>query len=111
MGEYMRVFGERITSRWPCHGVVDGLDQIELMLGSAASPGSRLSIHPRCTHLISAFQNYRRQERGGEFLDSPVDPQNPAEDLMDALRGGIRDAFPEGRRPPPNLYTVSARGL
>ena len=25
--EYARVFGERITGRWPSHPVVDGLDQ------------------------------------------------------------------------------------
>jgi hypothetical protein len=63
----------------------------------------------RCTHLMQAFQTYRRAERGGEFLETPLDPQHPAEDLLDALRGGIRDAMPDGRKPPPNLRTVSAR--
>jgi hypothetical protein len=108
--EYERVFGSRWTARWPMHGVVDGLDQIELMLGSGTAE-PRLLIHPRCTHLISAFQNYRRQERDGEYLDSPVDPQHTAEDLMDALRGGVRDAMPEGRTPAPNLRTVHARQM
>ncbi len=108
--EYARVFGERITERWPMHGVVDGLDQIELMLGGNANE-PRILIHPRCTLLIHAFQNYRRDERGGEFLDTPLDPQHPAEDLMDALRGGIRDAMPEGRKTPPNLRSVSARRM
>jgi hypothetical protein len=99
--EYERVFGDRITARWPSHGVADGLDQIELML--AVPPvAPRLVIHPRCKHLIQAFQEYRREERAGEFLDTPVDPQHPAEDLMDALRGGIRDAMPEGRKLPPS---------
>ena len=108
--EYARVFGERITERWPSHLVVDGLDQIEVMLGAApAEP--RILIHPRCTHLIHAFQNYRRAERDGEFLDTPLDPQHKAEDLMDALRGGIRDAMPEGRKSPSNLRTISAREL
>jgi hypothetical protein len=105
--EYSRVFGERITERWPIHGVVDGLDQIELMLGGANEP--RILIHPRCTQLVQAFQTYRRAERGGEFLDTPLDPQHPAEDLMDALRGGIRDAMPDGRKPSPSLRVVSAR--
>ena len=109
--EYARVFGERITERWPSHGVVDGLDQIELMLGGASGAEPRILIHPRCTHLVQAFQTYRRAERGGEFLDTPLDPQHPAEDLMDALRGGIRDAMPEGRKPAPHLRTVPARSL
>jgi Terminase large subunit, T4likevirus-type, N-terminal len=108
--EYARVFGERITERWPAHPVVDGLDQIEVMLG--AEPNEpRILVHPRCTHLIHAFQNYRRAERDGEFLDTPLDPQHKAEDLMDALRGGIRDAMPEGRKALPNLRTISARQL
>ena len=68
----------------------------------------RLVIHPRCKHLIAAFQNYRREEQDGEFLDTPVDPQHPHEDLMDAIRGGIRDAMPEGRTPPPALRRVHA---
>ena len=39
-GEYERVFGSRVTARWPRHPVVDGLDQIELMLGAPRqSPG------------------------------------------------------------------------
>ena len=105
--EYAQVFGERITARWPSHGVADGLDQIELMLGSAASE-PRIVIHPRCTYLVKAFQNYRREERGGECLDTPLDPQHPAEDLMDALRGGIRDAMPEGRKAGPDLRRISA---
>ena len=33
----------------------------------------------------------------GVVFNEPHDPQNPHEDLMDALRGGIRDVFPEGR--------------
>ena len=57
-----------------------------------------LLIHPRCTHLIDAFKNYRRKvDSMGVVFNEPHDPQNPHEDLMDALRGGIRDVFPEGR--------------
>jgi hypothetical protein len=108
--EYSRVFGDRITGRWPQHGVADGLDQIELMLSVAPREPSLL-IHPRCLDLIQAFQNYRRVERAGEFLDEPVDPQHPHEDLMDALRGGIRDAMPGGRVVPPDLRSVHVSGL
>jgi phage terminase large subunit-like protein len=104
--EYERVFGSRVLGRWPIHPVVDGLDQVEILLDSGC-----LLIHPRCKHLIAAFQNYRRARRGGEILDYPEDPQNPHEDLMDALRGGIRDVFPEGRRVLPALSTVRAARL
>lgn len=97
-GEYERVFGCRSLAYWPTHGVVDGLDQLELLLGPTDRPPD-LVIHPRCTHLINAFNTYTRASRGGEFLNYPADPQHPAEDLMDALRGGIRDALPEGRKP------------
>lgn len=115
--EYERVFGSRLA-RWPMHGVVDGLDQIELLLGGPQKPppgqavkSPRILIHPRCKHLIDAFQNYRRKEQNGSFLDSPVDPQHPAEDLMDCLRGGIRDAFPEGRVVAPNFTRKSRSEL
>jgi hypothetical protein len=101
--EYDRVFGPRVLARWPIHPVVDGLDQIEILLDSGC-----LLIHPRCRRLIAAFQNYRRAKRGAEILDCPEDPQHPHEDLMDALRGGIRDVFPEGRRALPPLSTVHA---
>ncbi len=89
-GEYERVFGSRILARWPQHLVLDGLDTIELMLDS-----DNLVIHPRCVRLKEAFGNYRRERRGGELLDFPADG-HPEEDLMDALRGGIRDALPDG---------------
>jgi hypothetical protein len=60
----------------------------------------------------AAFQNYvRRQSSSGEWLDEPVDPQHPHEDLMDALRGGVRDRFPEGRAPGPLLRHTKAAGL
>jgi phage terminase large subunit-like protein len=109
--EYERVFGSRYIARWPAHRVVDGLDQIELLLGGTSGT-PRLLIHPRCVHLIKAFQNYRRKESNtGEFLDDPVDPQHPFEDHMDALRGGVRDAMPEGRKAPPNVRTIHASGL
>ena len=88
--EYQQVFGPRLVDRWPRHLVLDGLDTIDLLLD-----GGKLLIHPRCTHLKQAFQTYSRQRRGGEWVNYPVD-SHPEEDLIDALRGGIRDAFPDG---------------
>lgn len=111
MAEYNRVFGDRNVEFWPQHRVNDGLDAIDVLLGSEARE-TEILIHPRCTHLISAFQSYKRKEGpGGEFLSYPEDPQHPAEDLMDALRGGIRDAMPEGRVSPPNLSRIPGRSL
>ena len=45
--------------------------------------------------LKDAFRNYCRQRRGGQWIDFPADG-HPEEDMMDALRGGIRDAMPDG---------------
>ncbi|MGZ3302908.1 MAG: hypothetical protein ACXWO3_18230 [Isosphaeraceae bacterium] len=99
--EYERTFG-RIVGRWPIHQVADGLDQVELLLGSESKP-PMLIIHPRCKHLIEGMKNYKRAERAGEYLDHPEDPQHPHEDLVDALRGAVRDTLPEGRKVQPNL--------
>jgi hypothetical protein len=107
-GEYERLFGPRIVSFWPAHPVLDGLDQIELLLGSEGREPDLL-IHPRCEHLISAFNGYVRATRAGEFMTWPLDPNHPAEDLIDAIRGGVRDALPEGRKPQPAFHRVPAR--
>jgi hypothetical protein len=88
--EYERVFGPRILARWPQHLILDGLDTLELLLD-----GGNLIIHPRCVRLKEAFQNYRRQRRGGQWIDFPADG-HPEEDMIDALRGGVRDALPQG---------------
>ena len=65
-----------------------------------------LIIHPRCAKLKAALQNYTRERTGsGDWLDEPADPQHPHEDLMDALRGGVRDRFPEGRVEQPAMRT------
>jgi phage terminase large subunit-like protein len=101
-GEFERVFGARTLAKWPGHRVADGLDQLEVLLDQGL-----LIIHPRCADLKAAFQNYsRKQSGGGEWLDEPKDPQHPHEDLMDALRGGVRDRFPEGRAPDLNLRRI-----
>lgn len=93
--EYVRVFGY-LVANWPLHPVTDGLDLIDVMLGSDAK-APELKIHPDCRHVIHAFKNYQRAASGGEWLSQPKDPQHPAEELMDALRGGLVDVFPAGR--------------
>jgi hypothetical protein len=101
-GEYERVFGSRILARWPHHLVLDGLDTIELLLDTG-----NLTIHPRCTRLKDAFRNYCRKRQRGQWIDVPADG-HPEEDLIDALRGGIRDALPDGGAPILELRRVHA---
>jgi phage terminase large subunit-like protein len=101
-GEYERVFGSRIVARWPQHLVLDGLDTVELLLDAG-----NLTIHPRCARLKEAFANYRHDRKGGEWIDFPADG-HPEEDLIDALRGGIRDAMPEGSIVRPGLPRIHA---
>jgi Terminase large subunit, T4likevirus-type, N-terminal len=100
--EYEQVFGPRLVARWPRHLVLDGLEMMDLLLESG-----NLLIHPRCRRLKEAFQTYSRQRRGGEWINYPAD-SHPEEDFIDALRGGIRDAFPDGLVPRPNLRPVHA---
>jgi len=104
-GEYERVFGSRLTARWPQHLVLDGLDQIELLLDTG-----NLLIHPRCVRLKEAFQNYSKKRSSAGWIDFPADG-HPEEDMMDALRGGIRDAMPEGRAAPTSIRSVHATRL
>jgi hypothetical protein len=99
-GEFRRVFGERSTEHWPPHRVADGLDQVEVLLDKGL-----LQLHPRCELTRAALQQYARKRTArGDWLDEPADPQHPHEDLIDALRGGIRDRFPEGRIPSGGLH-------
>jgi phage terminase large subunit-like protein len=109
-GEFARVLGERLTTTWPSHRVLEGLDQVEILLGGPDREPD-LIIHPRCTFLIESFRTYRRAERRGEVLDVPADPQHPAEEALDSLRGAVRVVYPEGRAPTPQLRTVHAGGL
>src|SRR5262249_35421594 len=71
--EFERVFGPRALGRWPTHRVLDGLDQLEVLLDRSC-----LLIHPRCVALKAALQNYaRKRSAGGDWLDEPSDPQHP----------------------------------
>jgi hypothetical protein len=89
---------------WPLGSVADGLALIESLVESADGACS-LKIHPRCEHLINAFEGYVRKKSGTQWLDEPKDPQHPHEDLMDPLRGGLRHHFPEGTALPKPPHT------
>lgn len=107
LGEYKRA-GLDLDS-WPSYpgSVNDGLRLVESFV--AVEPPTLL-VHPRCEHLVNAFANYKRKKRAGQFVDAPEDPQHPYEDVMDALRGGLMDRFPDGRRPEPRLRWSPAPG-
>jgi hypothetical protein len=107
IGEYERV-GLRPLRRWPVGSVADGLALVESFV-QPADGAARLIIHPRCRDTIQAFEGYRRARRAGQWQDYPEDPQHPHEDLIDALRGGLRVLFPEGRSATPELPRVQAR--
>ena len=107
IGEYERA-GLRQLRRWPIGSVADGLALVESFV-DPADGRSRLMIHPRCAVTIRAMENYRRAKRAGQWQDYPEDPQHPHEDLVDALRGGLRVCFPEGRSCSPILTRVPAR--
>jgi hypothetical protein len=58
-----------------------------------------LFVHPRCTKTILALQSYSRTKKDGQYVEVPEDPQHPHEELVDALRGGLKLEFPESRAP------------
>lgn len=105
-GEYQRM--GLYLDPWPSYpgSVIDGLSLLESFV---ATDPPMLYVHPRCTELIGAFHNYKRLKRQGQWVDRPEDPQHPYEDLMDALRGGLQDKFPEGRKPQPAFVRMPAR--
>ncbi|MFO0955839.1 MAG: hypothetical protein U0800_00035 [Isosphaeraceae bacterium] len=95
LGEFQRAGLEKIQP-WPTGLVADGLALVESFL-QPADGIARLLIHPRCEKLIDAFRHYKRAKRDGQYLDRPQDPQHPAEDMLDALRGGLKNVYPQGR--------------
>lgn len=103
LAEYERA-GLKATA-WPGGPVADGLALVEALLSPAAGPPA-LSIHPSCARLIEALGHYRRARRAGQWQDYPEDPQHPHEDLVDALRGGLRAALPDGLSGPPRRTHV-----
>ncbi len=108
LAEYAR--SSVILDPWPLAKVADSLALLESFIAPSFGP-PQLLVHPRCDDLIRAFQCYRRAKKFGQWTDKPEDPQHPHEDLIDALRGGLRAMYPEGRIPPTNLTRVSARSV
>lgn len=99
---------DRQIQRWPKFAgcVTDGLNLIEAFIGGGqgdfAVPAA-MFLNPRCKALKTAFENYRRAQLGGQWMDYPQERQHPYEDMIDALRGGLKIVFPEGRRPAPKF--------
>jgi hypothetical protein len=106
LAEYERG-GLRDLKHWPRGSVVDGLALVESFLGPADG-SARLLIHPRCEDTIRAFRAYARARRAGRWTAEPEDPQHPHEDLLDALRGGLRHVYPAGRVAAAKLPRVRA---
>lgn len=102
--------GIRPMHPWPTGSVADSLALLDSFV-RPADGRSRLRIHPRCTSLIESFRNYRRARRSHQWMDYPEDPQHPHEDLIDALRGGLRALYPEGRTPRAPLPRISAKAV
>jgi hypothetical protein len=72
--------------------VADSLTNVEMLLVPVQGIPS-LTVHPRCRHLIDAFAAYKRAKRADQWIDAPEDPQHPAEDVIDSLRGGLWPFF------------------
>ena len=108
LAEYSR--SGLILNAWPLGRVADSLALLESFVSpSVGEP--QLVVHSRCESLIQAMQCYRRAKRAGQWLDRPDDPQHPYEDLVDALRGGLRAKYPGGRIPSSNLTRVKASSV
>ncbi len=97
---------------WPICKVSDSLALLDSFINPADKTIPQLLVHPRCERTIEALQCYRRAKRGGQLLDEPADPQHPYEDLVDALRGGLKAHYPNGRIPTPKpMNRVLARSF
>jgi hypothetical protein len=104
--------GTRGIEHWPKYpgSVQDSLQLVEALIRSADGTAN-LTIHPRCTRTIDALMAYSRAKRAGQYMDYPDDPQHPHEDLVDALRGGLKVEFMEGRRVPPKFTRKKAKDV
>jgi len=105
LAEYAR--SGLLLDAWPLSKVADSLALLDSFI-SPSLTGVQFHVHPRCESLIRALQSYRRAKRAGQWLDKPEDPQHPHEDLIDALRGGLRAHYPEGRTAPSPMKRVQA---
>lgn len=101
VSEYKRagLVGDKGVEPWPKYPgcVQDGLATLEALVESADG-AAHLAVHPRCVRTIAALRSYSRAKRAGQWQDYPEDPQHPHEDLVDALRGGIKLLLPDGLR-------------
>lgn len=79
--ELLAAAGIRCASR--VSNVAEGLELIRAALAPAAGEPTLL-IHPRCSKLIEAFQNYHYGEPGSSTDDSPV--KDGPDHFIDALR-------------------------
>jgi phage terminase large subunit len=109
IAEYERV-GLTPLDRWPMRSVADGLELVLSFLGGDGN-APILHIHPRCQKLIDALVSYARAKRAGQLMDWPEDPQHPAEEMIDSLRGGLCAVFPDARAKPPNIRSIHASRL
>jgi hypothetical protein len=90
--------------------VAESLELLATMLRSADGTVS-LKIHPRCRHLISALETYRREKKDGMWTDRPEELQHPAGELIDSLRCALKLEMPEGHTPAPKLRTYRFSGV
>lgn len=97
IAEYERagLRGRMGMEKWPIGSISDALTLVEGIICSADGTRSLL-VHPRCKDTLVALSHYRRAKRGGQWMDYPEDPQHPFEDLVDALKGGLKREFPDG---------------
>jgi hypothetical protein len=114
IAEYERagLRGYRGLEHWPKYAgsIQDSLQLVEALIRSADGTAN-LKIHPRCKRLIDALQAYTRAKRAGQYMDYPEEPQHPHEELVDALRGGLKVEFQEGRRVPPRFTRKKAKDV
>ena len=99
LSAYSRTFRKRFQIDTALGGD-EGLALLDSFITPASGP-PQLLIHPRCTALIRALEGYHRAKRAGQWQDYPEDPQHPAEDMVDALRGLLTELYPDGRAPVP----------
>jgi hypothetical protein len=114
IAEYLRcgLTGQNGIEQWAKYpgSVQNGLALLDALICSAAG-SVRLVIHPRCVRLIAAMRTYARARRAGQLMDYPADPQHSAEDLCDALRGGVTMVFGDSRTPQPAFTRMDARRI
>jgi hypothetical protein len=84
---------------WPRREIIDGISLIDAFV-RAADGKAALLVHPRCKHVLQAFENYKRAKVRGVWQDyPPAQEQHPFEDLIDPIRGAMLNKYPSGRRP------------